>query len=376
MTGPNYDIRNFREDSKQAKEVSESEYKDNLAIFNASKKAIRTIYELPDIDLESILKATNNVLQSKVEVQKTIKELENNPNKQNFAREGLKIHNHKKGEVCAFCGNEITDERWTLLESYFSNKVTELSNKIDNNIFGVSEIIKQVNKLEINKPSEFHERYQIRIKEITTDFNWLKSTYTRYLNFFLDKLKEKQNRLFESLPKIDLLELGTEDLPNSFTDLNSELREVIYNNSRFDDNLDKNKAEAKKLILGHEVAIKLNQFNFQEKYAKLISAKSDKEEIENKFNAQREQLFIKNKEKQGLISKTRNEEKAVVNINKLLCGLGNQPFQLKCKNSSDAIKGQYVIIDEEGERSVDSLSTGEKIWFLFFGLCIIWKMKN
>jgi len=72
--------------------------------MKAEKKQDVNGMEFPNIDLFSYKKSTNEVLKSCVSQQKDISELIGSSYKQNFAKEGMSIHEHKAGERCAFCG--------------------------------------------------------------------------------------------------------------------------------------------------------------------------------------------------------------------------------------------------------------------------------
>ncbi|GHU44623.1 hypothetical protein FACS1894190_16160 [Spirochaetia bacterium] len=111
--GRTYNTNNFQDDiTKSPKLLSDDEIKKHKATIKAEPKATITKKSFSVIILSEFLKSTNEILKSKVTQQQIITELQNNTDKQNFAKEGLRIHKHEKGEKCAFCGNEISDDRW------------------------------------------------------------------------------------------------------------------------------------------------------------------------------------------------------------------------------------------------------------------------
>lgn len=67
----------------------------------------------PSENMEQILIETNEILRRVVTERVKVKRIDNNPEKREFAKVGLAIH--RRGEVCAFCGNSINFD-------YFSKK--------------------------------------------------------------------------------------------------------------------------------------------------------------------------------------------------------------------------------------------------------------
>ncbi|ERJ73669.1 AAA family ATPase [Streptococcus sobrinus] len=123
----NYNKNHFKDEINQASLLQDVEINQLKQVLKSESKNISTInFEV--IDFNKYLSAVNNIISSKVEERVKIKRLDNQE-KINFAKTGL--HIHEKGQVCAFCGNEITDNTFNELESYFSaDEVKALQNRI------------------------------------------------------------------------------------------------------------------------------------------------------------------------------------------------------------------------------------------------------
>lgn len=68
------------------------------------------------------------------------------------------------------------------------------------------------------------------------------------------------------------------------------------------------------------------------------------------------------------------ELSTVSRINEFLRGLGSRSFSLDYIDTPDGQKGQYRLLDTNGaERSVQTLSDGEKNILSFYGLWIVSK---
>ena len=143
VASPNYDKNTFRNEIDKAKTLTDEELLANKNTIKADKKPDVIPIELPTINLDSYLKSTNEILKASVKQPESIPELNNNPSKQQFAKTGLDIHEHKEGEVCAFCGSEISDNRWVALGNYFNNEVKTLENRIETGLTKIKdELIK------------------------------------------------------------------------------------------------------------------------------------------------------------------------------------------------------------------------------------------
>src|SRR5699024_6609111 len=104
--GRRYNKSNFKVDIDNANLLSESEIERLQETISAKKIELSNRITFPDINLESYLRATNEILQTVVLPSSAIVGLNEDIEKQNFAKEGMRMHNrHDSNEICAFCGN-------------------------------------------------------------------------------------------------------------------------------------------------------------------------------------------------------------------------------------------------------------------------------
>lgn len=125
-----YDKTSFQDDISKAELLNTDKIAEHKDTIKAEKKADVTSINFPDIDLSTYLATVNDIIKSSVTQTIDIPELTGNSDKQSFARQGMSIHEHKAGEICAFCGNKITSERWQLLGNYFNDEVKKLESRI------------------------------------------------------------------------------------------------------------------------------------------------------------------------------------------------------------------------------------------------------
>lgn len=157
-----YNKRNFQDDLQSAALLQDDEKKELIETIKSEVKTALNIL-FPCEDMTQLLNEINSILQKTVTERVKVKRIDNNPEKREFAKRGLKLH--KKGEVCAFCGNEIKDDVFDELESYFSaDEVKEFQMQIAEKIESIDLIMKNVSGIQVSI-ADFYPAY---IKEATT----------------------------------------------------------------------------------------------------------------------------------------------------------------------------------------------------------------
>lgn len=119
--------------------------------------------------------------------------------------------------MCAFCGNEIKDDVFDELESYFSaDEVKEFQMQIAEKIESIDLIMKNVSGIQVSI-ADFYPAY---IKEATTikeEIEIIKKSYMVFLTKMKKKLDDKQKYLFESRNEVE------DEVPKSFSDVEKSI---------------------------------------------------------------------------------------------------------------------------------------------------------
>ena len=124
--GRNYNKNNFKDDIiKNPKTLNTLEFKDYETILKEDEKGLVPYDEKPTYNLSGMLSSVNEIIQQDIAQSIVIPELSNNNAKQNFAREGMRIH--KPGDTCAFCGGIVSEERWGKLLAVFNEEAKKLN---------------------------------------------------------------------------------------------------------------------------------------------------------------------------------------------------------------------------------------------------------
>lgn len=363
-----YDKTGFKADISKANLLQEDNITAHKISIKADKKADVSVIQFPDIDLSSCLETTNKILQSSVTQKQDIPELTDKTDKQDFARQGIRIHEHKDGEICAFCGNKITSERWELLGNYFNEEVKKIESSITTEIDRISSEIDAIKEIEEIKKETFYDKFDKDIKNLNLEIAAKRSEIKNFLESLQTALVEKKSQLFAKSKQLEIV------IPVNFKDIENEYKDMVERHNTFSLNLKNEQEKAKDALRYHEVKKILNEYKYDEENIKLAKLKTTYDEVQNNLRDKKNELQLKQDARKTLISQTKDEEKIAYKINKLLSSMGAVSFSLKLiEHDDEKQKGQYQIEGHDGNiRPIIKLSKGEKniIAFLYFILSL------
>lgn len=361
---PSYNKSSFQYDIEKANLLSEKSIKAHKDTIKAEKKANIANILFPDLDLSLYLESTNEVLKSRVAQIQDVPELKGETAKQDFARQGMSIHQHKVGEKCAFCGNEISDERWQLLGNYFNDEVKKLESSIDSKIKKIGLELDVIKSIEEIKESIFYDRFKQDIQRLNLQIVAKQNECKEFLNSLKAALEEKKKKLFIGSSPIKIA------IPANFNDIEKECEDLVKNHNELSLNLEAEQEKAKNALRYHEIRKILDEFKYDDKRTALATLKAINDEAQEAIDKTKNELQIKQDTRKNLILQTKNEGIIAEKINSLLTSMGVASFSLKLvKDDGENQKGQYQIKGHNGNiRSITKVSKGEKniIAFLYF----------
>ena len=321
--------------------------------------------EWKHVNYSAYLKSTNEILKSKVEEKNRIKRLQNNQQRINFAEEGMRIHKHQSGEICAFCGNAISEETFQELESYFSaDEVAVLRDRIVEGKKKVSQLSSLIISMKWTQAA-FYPEYQETAVNILDDLVAHKKIILSFCDALEDALESKEKNLFSELDELDI------EVPEDFDF--SSYNSLVKNNKEYGASLATKKMEAQEKLRYNMIYKLLGQFKYDVKCMQMNDVRKTfqnvKEEFDKKVGQQADlEADIQNLNDQIDALKPKAEGQAIKNINKRLQGV--VPWQLTYTENEET--GYYQVSQTVGKKStlrgVKELSTGEKnvIALLYF----------
>ena len=358
LTGANYTTRNFQNDIPNSLELNDGEVKrlENLKNQDALRQVIEQ--QVAFEDLGKYLTATNDILTTEL-IPSIILKFKSNQ-EANWAREGM--HYHEAGSMCAFCGNEVSEERLENLNSFFDDQIKKFEDRINSAITKIShakQVAKATKKIE---KKFFYPQFHEKIQTINLEINEYVAEYVNFLNILEEQLLERRSNLFTT--KLEIVDT----IPEAIDPTIAQYKKLCEENNKFSANLNIEKQQARERLRLNLVAKKLKDFdhnNFVTE-GKVLEEKYTR--IKREFDEKQLELDNLEKELNSLLSRSVDESVAAERINKHLRGLGEQSFQLILVEGEQ--KGQYAVQDMQGnKRSISTLSTGEKnivafLWFM------------
>ncbi|MFK3988366.1 AAA family ATPase [Exiguobacterium mexicanum] len=392
ITKTSYTKNDFMNDIKNGSVLDDVEKKKFEGILSDKSKGIMSnLIKVVEIDFPLLINEVNDILEHKVEQVTLVEELKDDHERKEFAEKGLKLHD--AGESCAFCGNEVTDQRIKELRSFVSvSAIQEIEEKISRKIEAVKQLIEQVENIkELNK-EKFYSSLHDDLESVNKDIKLRKKEYEYVLNKIIDSLVDKSRSYFRTFEKLSL------EIPDDFSAIVNNINELINRNNEWTTDIDKNQETAMEKLRYHYVGLKIIEkkeykddwrgyeienhevFTLKEIFEQSQQDIADEEKkltgsIENK--EENTLFYIENEiskleeEKVAILQHTKNTLKLVTSINAKLRHSGKTNFELDLVKDDNNVE-HYQIKGVEGIRSIDKLSTGEKniIGFLYFLECL------
>lgn len=363
----NYNKKDFIKDIHLAHKLSDSEIKEQSSLLN--QKVLGNINEIhfPTVKPSKCLQTVNEILESKI-IKSALINFRSNED-QEWARQGLKLHQHVDGgyeTTCSFCGSTLTLARVDDLNDYFSDEIKKLEMRINHAQEQLKQSKNAIDNITLLDKNLFYDKFQHQVTDFNLQVQTLKTYYIDFFNDLSEKLQRKKSDMFTA---VEPLNSNIVENLVSFDELQQYYDKLCEHNVNYKNNLNESINNARIQLLGNQVYIQLNNFNYVTKKEQLDKEHNLKKEYEIEFNNRKNERKKVQQELDNLKKQSVDEGLAAHIINEKLQQLGNQSFTLVEVKDTDQ-KGQYTIkgVDNQ-QRSIDTLSTGEKnivafLWFI------------
>ncbi|WP_336000919.1 AAA family ATPase, partial [Acinetobacter johnsonii] len=149
------------------------------------------------LNFSSLITSTNDILKSVVGSSEKIDELKNNPSLNSWAQIGHPLHNDRT--TCAFCNNEISDQRRKELANHFDEETDKLRDRI-------SKGIQYLDKLLSNSPlnisfdmTNYYQQYHPELSQLQTNLQNAFAKQKSSIELLKKSLEDKDKKLFSEL---------------------------------------------------------------------------------------------------------------------------------------------------------------------------------
>jgi wobble nucleotide-excising tRNase len=356
----NYDIREL---GKDIKTVLKDDYK---AISNNEQKELeklldeKTLKPIPlsskiDLKLSSFIEEAKELVKRPVSESGKIEELVKDVMLNKWVKEG-RAHHKNKRDKCGFCGNDISENRWELLEKHFDEESERLEKSIDELIEKI-EVEKRTIK-DAFKPTKtlFYSNFHSDIDSLIESFTKRSKTYITSFESILKQLEIRKNNLIHPFN----LDIPT-DNSEEFLSIWHDYEKICTKSNEFSDSLSDKKKEAQNNLRLREVSdflLTIKYTDQQDEIEKLDekkkTAKKHKESIVNNIEQKEEAIESKKRE-------LNDEEKGAKKVNEYLNNFfGHGSLSLR------AIEDKF---DEEKQIRFQVIRDGKEAYHLSEGEC-------
>ena len=270
--GRTYDKNKFKKDIESNPVIySKDELETNKKTLQDPKKDTVPNYDISNLNNERLLGAVNEILSLKVNPATRIEELDRSPEKQEFAKEGLRIHGPE--ERCAFCGGIIYKERLNLLRNYFNKETEKIENRITKGLKIISEEIECTEHIKLLNENDYYSAFLDDVKNINADIKELKLSRINFLKTLLEALGNKRKELFTPSQPLKIKR------PLSALPTIQKINKIITSHNTFAETIQKQKQHAEDILRLNEVRKKMDEFNYSEEDKKLAILKANLDKL-------------------------------------------------------------------------------------------------
>lgn len=305
----------------------------------------------PNLDLIALNIKAKELVTKSISSSNKIEQLLKNAILNRWVKEGRQLHKDKP-EICSFCGNDISQERWDELDSHFDEESEKLEKAIDALIYEIESSIRNIDtQLPIDK-NLFYSKFHSDLDNLLIQRQQAITSVKSELNRVQTSLQERKTDLLNSKPFVDISN-------------NSNQLEVcwsIFENLRnqandFSKSLANEQAEAKKLLRLREVSDFMATIQYSSVLTRIQKLKTtsdtkaqNKKTIEDKIKQQKAKI----EDKERLM---KDEEKGALKVNEYLNNFfGHDFLTLQAKEETDK-KIRFEIV--RNGKKAHHLSEGE-----------------
>ncbi|WP_339223398.1 AAA family ATPase [Paenibacillus sp. FSL W7-1332] len=355
----NYNISKLRTDIRKVMSGSYNSLDDDKKAEHElmlKEQVKSTIPLLPTLSLqwEQFCVEAEELLSQKIGSSDKIIELLREVSLNEWVKQGYELHKDKK-EICVFCGEKVSDERWSILHKHFDDESRILEQKIGKLIKKIETEMQTVQKLFVTDKNLFYSNFHKEIEKLTESYSEISSRYNEQLEILKEQLSRRKEAITETIP-----------LVRPF-DCSQELRMILdsyehccIQSNDFTGSLASEQANAREALRLQEVYDFCLTTNYSESMEAISENTKKIEEAKREFDRTRKEIhrleeLITNKKRQ-----LNDEEKGALLVNKYLTDFfGHEFLSLKAieDNNNGEKKVRFEIV-RNGSRAYH-LSEGE-----------------
>lgn len=304
-----------------------------------------------NINFSGMISAVKEILTSQVGEASKIDELMQNASLNRWVESGLALHQERS--TCAFCSNDITEDRINTLRQHFDEESQKLKARIEK---GIRTLEESKNNLKFGLDlNQYYERFHEKIDENQQKINDLLVKQTKSIDDLIGGLEEKENNLFESVSFSE---------PENYLDeidiLIKELRSIREEHIALTSNLNTEQNKARnKLRLDHVYHF-VKEIEYIEKVDEINVLRDKIQPIKDslgEIESSRDQKVLEIVQEEDKLS---SEGEACIRINEILNHeFGHPSLKLETKEIDNHFGESIIFEVQRNGKKAHNLSEGE-----------------
>ena len=356
----NYNINKLQNDISTVLETSflpltDTEITEKQDLLNERTNAdIPTIVK-PNLNLNTLNTKAKELVTKSISSSNKIEQLLKDAILNRWVKDGRQIHKDKL-EQCAFCGNDISENRWNELDSHFDEESEKLEIEINVLISQVENSIRDVDsQLQIDK-SAFYSKFHSDLDRLISLRQNIVDKIKIELNRIITSLKERKDDLLNTKEYIDIID-NSKRIQWCW-----EIFEKYKNEANgYSNSLGSEQTEAIKLLRLREVFDFVTTIQYSNATARIQTLKETsenerqgKQAVEEKIRQQITQI----EDKERLM---KDEEKGALKVNEYLNNFfGHDFLTLQALEDADVLGGKKIRFEiVRSGKKAHHLSEGE-----------------
>lgn len=325
-----------------------------IELINQQTKSPISKFQSFDFSINDFVIKTKGLVGREIAVSDKITEILRDVVLNNWVKQGCELHKGKRTN-CLFCGSEISDTRWAILNKHFD----EESKKLEDEILDLKTcIIEQKEKVKLGFSIDkklFYSKYYSKIDSLIEQYAILSTKYIDQLDILIDQLEKRVREITTILVYEEI-----QDHSKGITDILTDYEAIRIESNKYTELLGAEQADAKKKLRLKEVSDFVMLLDYEVVCQNIKSLKDEADAIQIEKNTIQYKINNKNQEIKTNKQKLNNEEKGAAKVNELLNNFfGNDSLSLSAiKDETTSDKQIRFEIIRNGKKAYN-LSEGE-----------------
>lgn len=273
-----------------------------------------------------------------------------------WVNEGRTYHKGKR-DKCGFCGNEITDDRWELLEKHFDEESEKLEGAIDKLIERVKKEKQAIKNAFKPAKGLFYSQFHSDLEGLSESFGIASKDFISALDVLFKQLQERKNDLIHPLT-------FEEPVDNSKKVLSvwDEYEKIRIKTNEFTGSLSDKRNAAQTELRFREVSDFLTTIKYTEQQKEISEFASQLKLAKNEKESQSKKIAVKVQEVESKKRELNDEEKGAKKVNNYLndfFGHASLSLQAIEKDEDDGETKQIRFQIIRDRKEAHHLSEGE-----------------